>query len=132
MAKILFNELIKETQKRLIQEAIEKKFNVALHVTSVQVYRDLFMEELDEEKAEVFHFVFADTSKGTFQLRWSATYHHFMDDVLLKKKKGIELPPVQAPEPVKKDEKKHKRTPKEEKKNGKVQENGGNAEAQVS
>lgn len=128
MAQILFNELIKETQKRLIVEAIEKKFNVALNVTGVQVYRDLFVEELDEEKAEVFHFVYADTAKGTFQLRWSATNHHFMDDVLLKKKKGIELPPVQAPEPVKKP----KRTPKKEKKDGKVQEDKGNAEAQVS
>lgn len=126
MAKILFNELIKETQKRLICEAIEKKFNVALNVTGVQVYRDLFVEELDEEKAEVFHFVYADTAKGTFQLRWSATNHHFMDDVLLKKKKGIELPPVQAPEPVKKP----KRTPKKLK--NEVQEDKGNAEAQVS
>lgn len=131
MAQILFNELVKETQKRFIQEAIQKKFNVAFHVTGVQVYRDLFTEELDEEKAEVFHFVYADTPKGTFQLRWSATNHHFMDDVLLKKKKGIELPPVKAPEPIKKDEKKHKRTPKKEKKD-EVQENGGNAEAQVS
>ena len=112
MAKILFNELIKETQKRLIVEAIKKKFNVALNVTGVQVYRDLFVEDLDEEKAEVFHFVFADTAKGTFQLRWSATNHHFMDDVLLKKKKGIELQPVQDPEPIKKEEKKPKRTPK--------------------
>lgn len=131
MAKILFNELVKETQKRLIQEAIQKKFNVAFHVTGVQVYRDLFVEELDEEKAEVFHFVFADTAKGTFQLRWSATYHHFMDDVLLKKKKGIELPPVQAPEPIKKAEKKVKKSNKKEKKD-EVQENRADAEAQVS
>ena len=128
--EILFNELTKEAQKRLIQEAIEKKFNVVLHVTGVQVYRDLFVEELDEEKAEVFHFVFADTAKGTFQLRWSATNHHFMADVLLKKKKGIEIPPVQAPESIKKEEKKPKRTPKKVK--DEVQENEGNAQAQVS
>ena len=141
MAKILFNELVKETQKRLIVEAIQESFNIKplgieIKLKGVQVFRDLFSNyfpltenELADEEHQNYHYVLADTDKGTFQLLWDVDAHCFdFDYTLYKQKKGIELPPVQAPEPVKKP----KRNPKKDKKKDEVQEDKGNAQDQVS
>ena len=134
--EILFNELVKETQKKLIEEAIYEQFFFNVKVSNIQVFRDQYFRNqmpTGDDDEDVFlkryHYVYADTQTVTFQLLWNLTEHHFEPDILVRpKKKGIEIPPVQAPEPIKKVEKKPKRTPKKENKDGKVQENGGNAE----
>lgn len=133
--EILFSDFNKESQKRLIEEAILEQWDVEVKVSNIQVYRDQFFNQMPtgDEDEDVFlrryHHVYADTPTGTVQLLWNLSDHHFEPELLFRpKKKGIELQPVQAPEPVKKP----KRTPKKEKKDGKVQEDKGNAETQVS
>jgi hypothetical protein len=80
---ILFSELVKESQKRLIEKAIKAKFEVQLKASGIQVFKDEYVDSLAED-ADVCQFVYVTTQKGVCQLRWNASKHRFEQDIFLK------------------------------------------------